>query len=819
MQNATSRLGAAVLAVAAVLPFPSALAAGDADKLRLFTEAVESFRAGNADAARERLQQFLQQDLSNADVLAAASGPDEAVLFEMLRDDRLKELAVQILTLSFQQRELEASDPKELRKWAGQWLLFSGEGRAPAWEAEAKLLKAGEASGAVLVDMLLSTREQDERAKILALAEKLGPTLILPVAESLSMKDPELSATLVRLTAKYLSAAAAAVPAKRIYALACLQELRESPETNAEVKRLAGEALSAGGQKDGSARDLFYRSAEMFYRGSPQRLLSAEVGRLSLSLSQAWTWRDAGGLAPLSIVEFQTGKGTLPGFVPSFSYNEIMAQAACRRALRCDPGFDPALGLYACAVLSELVEARDLAAHTAAYPEIQAVLPAIEKRTAALEKEAARLRATGVRVLNGALRRALEDRQGGTAALLIRMVSEVGANPALPFDEAEYKRTRDAGKSRFLGAGLPASASSKASALAAPIDWTPLIDAMDDGNPRVQYEAALALASLDPVRPFFRRDRVAALLTRALSDITPKVVLVASPDVAFANQAAERLRAKGLAAVVATDGLEAVRMASEFPAKDAVILDHPETAQKPRAFATLRASGRPLSSQEVLLTLRRDFRTREIPVWVLLAQESPSATAVFEAGKPAGFLKRPLDDEAIAEIAKALAERTTETQKASEDLSLAAAMTLARIDPRRSVYAPDLPQAADALAQAVQAGTGRADQTLPDRIRMVYLTSLSRIGSKPEHFAVCLRTAENTQESPELRGAALRCAGTLATLVKGLPSDALRPLKELLASDDASVQAAAAWALGQAGLSSETVGELLFKPTAVKPAQ
>lgn len=795
---------------------------------RALADAVAAYSAGDMRQALTHLQAVSAEPLTPGQARALATGPHEEALLSMLRQEALRDAVAHILTLSITGGERDAVDPKAIRGVVRECLTFDPrENRAAAWEAETRLALAGEAAAPVLFEMLKETREQDLRARIVTLAERLGPVGLLPWSECLAARDPDLRAIVLHLVGRLLADNRAPIGARRVYALAQVQAVSEDANAPQILRDEAAALLArlAPAEVQDAATRTFFKAAEAFIQTETPRLIATQVGRLSLPLVQIWTWSaERQALTPLDLIPFPLGTSDpLPGFVPAFAADEIMAQVAALAALRWDPANDAAAALYTCAVYAEKAEYAQVLAHSEAYPETAVFAPTLSARAEALAREARRTRAAGVGVVAGALRHALQKNRDAAAADLLRELATLARGLPLPANAFAYDQSRENGVARYLqgrpaaqGAVEKPSAKERArryAAVATPaIDLTPLLDALDADNPFVQYQAALALADIGAVKPFHRQERVVPLLARAVGDVTPRVVLVVSPDDGFANRAMETLRTLGFAAVRAADGYEAILASRDFPSKDAILLDRRAVPTRPAGtpleaafLKSLKGSGNHLT---VLQMLREDVRARAVPTWLVVSADDPEAVGTNLPDAIAGVLERPLAPGALAEALRDILAEPDEP--AVNRTALAAAEALGRMG-AGSLFANELPEAARVLAGAIRKGAGKGGQTLPDAYRVPFATALGRIGT-PAEARICLQVAEDRQNAEALRVATIHAAGDI---LGGQPpsADVSAALSRLLVDASEAVRAEAAWALGRMEQTSSEAGARLLGET------
>ncbi len=810
--------------------------AARAEEPGLFEQAVAAFAEGDSPKAAGLFQKFLAMNPSPADARRLATGQHETVLFSMLGDDACRDSAARLLSMASFASERVAADPETVRGVVRECLAFGAEDDSAAvWEAESRLARVGEGAAPVLLEEMSKTREQNRRARVAALVEKTGPAILLPWTECLAVTDPDLRSLILHLVGRMLADNRCVDEPSRLYALAHVQSLRDDEGEPGPVREEAAEILKRHGAPiadSSGAVESFIRAGERFFLSEPARLAQTRVGRLSLPLSQVWMWDAAAqGLRPLDLASFAVGDSTpLPGFVPTFAVNEIMAQVSAVHALRREPASSAAMALFACGVYAELSENRQIQESGRDYPEMSAFLPVLAARETTLTRETARLTAMGCANLSGALRLALTHNKMGAASHLLGLVADLGRGLPLPASESEYQAQKAAGLARLHR--RPAGKDRKddrqkrkddARGQPLSVDLSPLIDALDCPNPLIQYRAALALASFDPAKPFYRFDRVVPLLARAVGDITPQAVLVASSDAGFANELADMLQSLGYAAIRAVSPEEAIQKARDFPSKDAILIDHRMAGKIPvgRGYASALVKNRKEAetAPEIFLHLQQDVRTKGVPTWILLPEGDVEPSA-YGSAPIAGFLRRPVSRDVLEEnLAKTLATSTHE-ESLARSTALAASATLGGLDRRRSIFAPALGEAAKSLASAIRKGAGRRGETLADAYRLPFLAALARVGSSPE-AVICLQAAEDAANSVEVRVAAIRTAGEILGNARPapLPPDAVPALRRLAGSPDDETRTAAAWALGRLDLAPEEAGRLTLGAPPPEPVE
>lgn len=128
-----------------------------------------------------------------------------------------------------------------------------------------------------------------------------------------------------------------------------------------------------------------------------------------------------------------------------------------------------------------------------------------------------------------------------------------------------------------------------------------LIQALDDSDPRIQYEAAQAVVQIKPQTKFPQSARVVEILSRALvSEVTSKWnALIVEPSLDRGSFLMGMAKASGAEARLASTGMQAFQMATDGAAPDFILMN-------------VGVSRWGLS--ETLANLRGDARTARIPI-------------------------------------------------------------------------------------------------------------------------------------------------------------------------------------------------------------
>lgn len=220
--------------------------------------------------------------------------------------------------------------------------------------------------------------------------------------------------------------------------------------------------------------------------------------------------------------------------VPTAIWNDVQCMRACKAALRLDPKLSPAISLWITANLRREV---DLPAGMTD--------PSLPKDSPSAAYYAM---AAGPRYLNPSLRKALAV---DNSHLILKV---------------EAALTKTGGVS-----GLVSSPTS------------PLLQAMSYPNLQIRFQAALALAAANPLKPFSGYDRVVPILSEALAQSGKPVCVIIEPSAQDRNTIAAGLRSQFHIISAATTS-EAFLMARKSPIINLVVV---QGASNVRNFAQL----------------------------------------------------------------------------------------------------------------------------------------------------------------------------------------------------------------------------------------
>ncbi len=316
------------------------------------------------------------------------------------------------------------------------------------WDAMEKLVRIGEPAVSQLVQHLNDYRRDRVRARVMMVLERMGPPATLPLLEALNSPQKLLRQNVILLLGNIGRGG------RDRRALGHLLKVYETPDELPEVKDLAAQAIEAiGGQAPGqipSAKEHLLMLAEDFYYNenlsATTRILSDPKGVLSI----VWVWRadanhsDGGTLVPLNLMTYESPDGRQQeGFVPSFAYNELMAEEILYDALQCDPGYEPAISLLVADFLAQEQEVLDLidTLHAVEGEGREGERAYLASRRKELTKARLFALCAGPRYVHQALRRAMRDRDVGLSQACMEILSQIDTGETLPRTEGDKDRT------------------------------------------------------------------------------------------------------------------------------------------------------------------------------------------------------------------------------------------------------------------------------------------------------------------------------------------------------------------------------------------
>jgi len=435
----------AILTVAVVLA-----STGFAQSLEdYWKDFVHYVKIGHSELAKGYAQAILQSNPDPVELLALSKASPEdyqilKLVYESKRDAELADLVGKVLGLidkgTFTRRTDAPIIAEEVRRLAGT---------DRGWVTAVKRLQvAGEYAIPFMLDAMTDSTRSAEYVNIVRALPYIGKDAIRPLAAALQTDNVAVKGEIVKALGKI------GYPQSQGY-LKYIAEKDESPA----LRSMSGGSLA---QIDPSAVQvpaarLFYRLAEDYYYHAqslaPQE--DADFGNL-------WFWNPQEG--KLERVE-----------VEKDYFFELMSMRACEWALRADPTFGQAIGLWVAAFFK--AESAGVV-----MPEFfgPAHADALVYATTA-----------GVQYLHQALARAVKDNNAYVALGVVEALATTAGEKSLLYR---------------IGASQP------------------LMEALRFNNRAVRYSAAIAIASAGPTEKFAENKLVIANLAQAIGQAAQSAV-------------------------------------------------------------------------------------------------------------------------------------------------------------------------------------------------------------------------------------------------------------------------------------------------------
>ncbi len=766
-----SRTAAAVALLLAVLialtaGISPAAAQDEGQVKQLFREGITAFDAGDYAKAYEAFESALRMNPSNDLILYLRDEAGDGRLHQMmLQGGDLAQTAMRIMELAKGVFDRVRRSPEEIQAFVKK---LESQGFDERWEGILSLVQVGQLACPPLIDLLRDQTSDDLRTNVIVTLTRLHDDAVLPLVEALDSGSAfqRQNAAIVLGNIKDWRAAAA------------LKKVVENGGETPEVKQYASEALwkitGTGEESWPSAKELYFQLAEKFYLNHPQ------VMRKYYQDYIVWKW------------DTKEDKLTWKE-VPAFQLNERLAVEACFDAIALDANYEPAWPLLACAYFAMhdegAIARKTLENNVKAGSASQEALDKLNADLANLERAGLFGPLAGKKNLYKALERSLNDDRPTVAVAVIRALRTSGQGEELPHPIAGD-----------TGAVGPDIADTDPSHFG-----YPLVRALISDDKRVRYAAAECLVTMNPKTPFLGANRVVPVLGEALQEMRVRTVLVIDTDAEVRNRLRDEITKLGYYPILAASAQEGLHKAKAFPAEDVVLVDF-KTAGKVVFTATavnLKVS------ETVFDSLKQDQRTAGIPVMILAnAEEMESARNIYKEeakgylAKSAAYLTSPEDQQALKTALEDLfssPEHQADAKAAAENLVIAAADALAKLDPNNPVF--DRVEAVEALVSNTV--------NRPDNIKIAALRALAAIGDPAaiEPLAKVYETGDNAKDVRVAAGHAL--AAIFKTSHAVVADPVYQTLKAGLVGDDIDLSAAAASALGNAALSPEQARDLM----------
>jgi len=773
----------------------------------MLAQGVQEYRSGRPDAAAATFAAVLKHDPDSKLLYEFYLSAGYALLMSMEEKDQLRDVVKKV-------REGAFAYMRKLRRTEAYIAILMGKLEKSEEErlvATNELVAVGPIAVPHLIARLGDNRQDIMRVYCRVVLTKMHYRAVVPLCEALNAKDQRL--------VESISGILADIGDPR--ALPKLKQLGESKDTSDTAKRAVANTVAAIHRKAGAgeawkraeapkpdpkaekiakdakkdAKDpvapapaaavsdfqslgadkLYFLEAMRYFRGG-DRVQDEMVANESLM----WRWNEEEQDAAKKLAYVRT---------PRYAWNELMAEELLADGMASYPAFTAYQPLWSAALAAQDVEAkhreRIAKERTSPVQHPDEAIEAIQERIKALTDINLHVRLTGADNLYRAVQQSIVSERYDVAVYLMQLLQD------------RYIADAD----RLLPSKEEGLTSDKAG--------TVLVAALDHGDKRVRYQAAITLAHLDPHGRFFNAERVPTLLADAVGEWGMRVIAVVDQDYRHRNAARQGLQSHGYLPRVLVDGFDLMQALEETPMKDAILIAG-DLLPNLRDEYGKQADVPEQKLDTLIAALRKDWRSEKTPILIALPENPELAgkiQAAFE-GKVDGFVRKPFDgtelEGKIEAALKAKGEPPNVNRDHAEAISQAAAKALMVVDPTRTQF--ELAKIADALV-------GTADKRADD-VRVPALRALGLVAQHPQAGAVKALVTKLTdvygaqdaelEKSPEARKAFLYAIGQLDPTTDAAIAILLKALKHA----DAGVRKEAADAVARA---AATKPEVLIK--------
>lgn len=461
----------------------------------------------------------------------------------------------------------------------------------PAYnEAMFHLLNAGPYAIKYLIPFI-GDNDQVIRSRVFNAISQIGPPVTMALAEALNSKNDTIrqnAATLLGVIGDER-----AVPAlKRVY-----DDANEKPEVKREASAALGKILKAPKEQWIAAHDYYYNLGKGCFYSNPALVPGWERHYLF------WKWD-----AEKDVLTERD--------VPSFAYNEQLAEEAFFDSLDLQPNNEMAWSMLLMTLLTQYIEAvyglkgadNELAiAEPSEKPRVEEEVKWLKDKFQNIERARVVAAIGGRKAAYRALNQLVSDKNYEAAYWCLKLIEKVGHPDDFPPTEALVE-TQAAG-------GLTLSEAIREKYPA----WS-VIESLAAEDKRVRFGAAEALMKLCPRDKKVGWGLVIPDLVEALGTQGARTVLViydvtTQQDYERVNQLRKTLLLIGAYPVIAKSPLEGLIKTRDFPSYDLIIIQN-------KIAGTLWSvveffSGKKPEEVTVFDALRDDVRTKNTPKFIV----------------------------------------------------------------------------------------------------------------------------------------------------------------------------------------------------------
>jgi len=414
-----------------------------------FDDLLHYVSIGRFDLAKDYAQVILQSSPQPVKLLKLAENNTQGYAFllrfnESAPDAELAALTSKILAIIEEGRLIRKADPKIIIEEIKR--LGKGTSRAK-FLAVKRLKNSGEYAIMYMLDAMAYDPDQDELANLIWALPQIGRSSIRPLVAALQTKDVAIKGEIIKALGK-ISYPQSLAYLKFIAEKDSSTELRNLAENS--IKMIDPAALNL------NAAQLFYHLAENYYYHLESLAPDGETDFANL-----WFWDEQ--KQRLNRIE-----------VDKNYFNELMAMRACEWALKADPAFAKAIGLW----IASYFKAESAGIKMPDYFGQNHPSASVYATT------------IGPEYLHQALARAVKDKNAYVALGLIEALTVTAGEKSLLYHIGIVQ---------------------------------PLIQALSFDDKAVKYSAAIAIAAAGPKEKFHESKLVIINLAEALSQSSEQI--------------------------------------------------------------------------------------------------------------------------------------------------------------------------------------------------------------------------------------------------------------------------------------------------------
>ncbi len=593
-----------------------------------------------------------------------------------------------------------------------------------------ELFRIGQYAVPVLAAQINS--KSAERLALIRIAlTRIGHRGTLAVLKLLSSGNDTIKGTLALALSDIIPSDTRAIPV--------LKRLYDDPKVDPTLKKVLARALEKiSGLKPedmGVAADYYYLLADRYYMeksGVPEEALESD--------GVIWELDKKGNLKRRS--------------VPVYAWNEEIAEDILYDCLASYPTYDRAFPLLISLQLAQRVEVELIGdaikanGRPATMTESNESL--LSERGNLLADARLLAQTAGPRYLYRAVGKALRNNRGDVAAAAIDLIPESDPDGALlppvrfvSDEDAKAKARKSRRRKKIEKVVAPEEKSAKLLFPGLPeYDGQSLIDALSSGNDAVRISAAIALAKINPAKPFPGSKLVVSALGDAISKGGPMQILFVEDNDDLFKALQPKVLEHGFGLDRCTGARDAMSSALGFPPKDLILI----SAKLKDPQAKKGEAGE--DGVWLMKRIKADSRLADIPVAVITVKENVKAAQAAFGDIPVITRSTSVLD-LKGDLEAALGEVGIGITKQKRELMAArSARALLEIDPLRTFLNVN-----DANASCTKALVNR-----PDAVRNPCVRALGLFRVKAAAPAI-LKVFKQTKNTDELRTNCLYALG------------------------------------------------------------